>query len=90
MNLLRINEENLLTFLKKKRYIIKKEAEKTIVFVNAQMKIRYDFIKTSLNLNVKEFVYLKLYKEYTQSDLSNRKFNKQRFELIKILEKIEK
>jgi hypothetical protein len=37
---------------------------------------------------VKDFVYLKLHKRYTQSNLINRKFNKQRLNFVKILEKI--
>jgi hypothetical protein len=91
LNLLaRSNDENLTTAIKNERDILKKKAEETIVFVNASMKIRHDSTRKSLNLNVEDFVYLKLHKEYKQSDLINRKFVKQRLESVKILEKINK
>jgi hypothetical protein len=83
------NDENSTTALKEKRNILKKKVEEAIVFANAIMKIRYDSIKISLNLKVKDVVYLKLHKEYIQSEMINRKFSKQRFEFVKILEKVE-
>jgi hypothetical protein len=86
----KINDENSLTFLEKKRVIIRKEVEKVIIFANVAMKIRYDLTRKLLKMNVKNVVYLKLHKKYTQSDLFNRKFSKQQFELIKIIEKINK
>jgi hypothetical protein len=90
LNLLTHEDENSATSLKKKRNILKKKIEKTIVFANAIMKIRYDSIKTSLNLKMKNVVYLRLHKEYTQSELFNKKFFKQRLKFVKILEKIKK
>jgi hypothetical protein len=91
LNLLtRSDDENSSTSIKNERNVLKKEAEEIIVFVNASMKIRHDSTRKSLNLNVKDLVYLRLHKEYTQSDMINRKFSKQRLESIKILEKIDK
>jgi hypothetical protein len=83
-------DNDSLTSLKKERIILRNEAENAIVFANVAMKIRLDSIKKSFNLNVSDFVYLKLHKEYTQFDLTNRKFSKQRLRSVKILEKIEK
>ncbi len=54
------------------------------------MKIRYDLIRKSLDLKVDDLVFLKLHKGYTQPDLINRKFSKQRLGPVKILEKIGK
>ncbi len=84
------NDENPLTSLEKERIIIRKEVEKAIVFANAAMKIRHDLTRKSLKMNVKDVVYLKLHKKYTQSDPSNRKFSKQRLESVKIIEKVDK
>jgi hypothetical protein len=89
-NAINAKDDESLTFLKKERIILRNEAENAIAFANAAMKIRLDFIRKSLNLNVKNFVYLKLHKEFTQLDLTNRKFSKQRLESVKILKKIEK
>jgi hypothetical protein len=90
LNLLTHENENSTTSLKEKRNILRKKVEEAIVFANAIMKIRYDSIKTSLDLKVKNVLYLRLYKEYIQSELFNRKFFKQRLRLVKILEKIKK
>jgi hypothetical protein len=84
------NDKNSLTFLEKKRVIIRKKVEKAIIFANVAMKIRHDLTKKSLKMNVKNVVYLKLHKKYIQSDLFNRKFSKQRLEGVKIIEKIDK
>jgi hypothetical protein len=84
------NDENSLTSLEKERVIIRKEIEEAIIFANAAMKIRHDLTRKSLKMNVRDAVYLKLHKRYTQSDLSNRKFSKQRLESIKIIEKMNK
>jgi DNA-directed RNA polymerase subunit K/omega len=54
------------------------------------MKIRYDSRRTQLDLKFENDVYLKLHKEYNQSELINRKFAKQRFESVMIIEKINK
>ncbi len=90
LNLLRIDDENPLTSLKKNRITLRKKIEKAIVFVNASMKIRYDSKRFQLDLKLENSVYLKLHKEYNQSDFTNKKFAKQRFESIKIVEKISK
>jgi uncharacterized protein YukE len=90
LNLLRIDDENSFTSLKKNRITLRKKIEKTIVFVNASMKIRYDSKWFQFNLKFENSVYLKLHKEYNQSDLTNKKFAKQRLESIKIVEKINK
>jgi hypothetical protein len=89
-NAINAKYDDSFTFLKKDRIILRNEAENAIAFANVAMKIRLDFIKKSLNLNVENFVYLKLHKEYTQFDLTNRKFSKQRLKSVKIFEKIEK
>jgi hypothetical protein len=91
LNLLeRLDDENLTTSIEHERNVLKKQTKKTIVFVNANMKIRYDSTRTSLDLNVEDSIFLKFHKDYNQSDLTNWKFSKQRLESIKMLEKIEK
>ncbi len=86
----KINDENSFTSFEKERVIIRKKVEEAIIFANVAMKIRHDLTRKSLKMNVKDVVYFKLHKRYTQSDLSNRKFSKQRFESVKIIEKISK
>jgi hypothetical protein len=83
-------DENSTTFIEKERELLRKKVKKAIIFANAQMKMRYDLTRKSLNLKIDDVVYLKLHKEYNQSDLINRKFSKQRLKLVKILEKVEK
>jgi hypothetical protein len=85
-----LNDCNSSIELEKKRKTLRAEVEKAIAFANISMKIRYDRIKTLLDLNVENSVYVKLHKSYTQSDLANKKFDKQRLESIKIVQKIEK
>ncbi len=86
--LIRVDDENSLTTLEQEREILRKKTEEAISFANAVMKIRYDQTKTSMHLNKDDFVYLTLHKEYTQFDLINRKFSKQRLDLVKIIEKV--
>ncbi len=83
-------DDNSLTILKKERIILRKKIEEVIIFANAIMKIKYDSIKTTLNLNKEDLVYLKLHKKYNQSNISNKKFSKQRLNFVKILNKIER
>jgi hypothetical protein len=91
LNLLeRFDDENFTTSIEHERDVLKKQAKKTIIFVNANMKIKYDSTRTSLDLNVEDSIFFKLHKDYNQSDLTNRKFSKQRLESIKMLEKIKK
>jgi hypothetical protein len=83
-------DDNSFTILKKERIILRKEIEEVIIFANAIMKIRYDSTRTTLNLNKEDLVYLRLHKEYNQSNISNEKFSKQRLNSVKILNKIER
>jgi hypothetical protein len=78
------------TALKEERKVLRTETEQVIAFANMNMKIRYDLIRKSLDLKVDDLVFLKLHKGYTQPDLINRKFSKQRLGPVKILEKIGK
>jgi hypothetical protein len=82
------DNDDFLTSLEKERIVLHAETEEAISFVDVAMKIRYDQDRTSLHLEVEDFVYLTLHKEYTQSEMTNRKFNKQRLEFVKILNKI--
>jgi hypothetical protein len=54
------------------------------------MKIRYDSKRSQLDLKFEDSVYLKLHKEYSQPDLTNRKFAKQQLGSVKVVEKIGK
>ncbi len=84
------NDVNSFTILENERVILRKKAEETIVFANANMKIRYDFTRKSLNLTTDNQVYVRLHKEYTQSSIISRKYSKQRLESVKVLERINK
>jgi hypothetical protein len=85
-----LNDCNSFTKLKEKRKMFRSEVEQAIIFANASMKIRHDRKKKSLNLKLDDLIYVKFHKDYTQSDLINRKFSKQRLRSVKILKKIEK
>jgi hypothetical protein len=80
--LTRVDDENSLTTLEQEREILRTKTEEAISFANAVMKIRYDQIRTSMQLNINDFVYLTLHKEYIQLDLINRKFSKQRLNFV--------
>ncbi len=82
------NNDDSFTSLEEERVVLRAKTKEAISFVNVVMKIRYDQDRTLLHFEVENFVYLILHKEYTQSKLTNKKFNKQRLELIKILNKI--
>ncbi len=89
-NAVNAKDDDSFTFLEEERIILRNEAENAIAFANVAMKIRLDSTRKQLNLNVENYVYLKLHKEYTQPGLTNRKFSKQRLESVKILEKVGK
>jgi hypothetical protein len=86
----RAENENLATSIEKERNMLRKEAKEFIDFAQTMIKIRYDLRHTSFNLKVETNVYINLHKDYTQSEIKSRKFNKQRLNLIKIIDKIEK
>jgi hypothetical protein len=86
--LTRVDDENSLTTLEQEREILRTKTKEAISFANVVMKIRYDQIKTSMQFNINDFVYLTLHKEYIQIDLINKKFSKQRSDFVKIIEKM--
>jgi hypothetical protein len=86
----RAEDENLAPSIEKERNMLRKEAKEFIDFAQTMIKIRYDSRHTSLNLKVETSVYINLHRSYTQSKIKSRKFSKQRLDLIKIIDKIEK
>ena len=85
----RTNDGNPITMIEEKKFMLKKKIKKTINHAQIMAKIRYDFKHKSLNLESGQKVYIKLHKNYNQSDLTNRKFSKQKIKSITILKKME-
>ena len=69
--------------------MLRKKIEKSIFFAQMITKLRYDSKHNSLKLKKKKF-FIRLYKKYIQSNLKNKKFNKQRVKSIIIFEKIDR
>ena len=53
-------------------------------------KIRHDFKHKSIDLKTDQKIYIKFHRNYSQFDLKNRKYNKQRLKSISILKKIDR
>ena len=86
----RADDENFAIIIKKKRFRLRKKIEKSIFFAQIMTKLRYDSKHNSLKLKKKNKVFIRLHKEYIQSNLKNKKFNKQRVDSIIIFEKIDR
>ena len=87
---IRADDENPAIIIKEKRFRLRKKIEKSISFAQTMMKLRYDSRHSPLKLKKKNKIFIRLHKKYIQSDLKNRKFNKQRVEFIIIFEKIDR
>jgi hypothetical protein len=69
---------------------IKREfAKKIMIFVNVMHKRRYDQTYINIQFKIENYVFFELYFDYIILDLSNHKFNQQRVDLFKIIEKID-
>ena len=86
----RAEDGNPPTAVKNERNMLRKEISDAISFVQTMQKIRYDVRHKKLTLKKKNKVFLKLHKKYTQSELNNRKFDKQRIDPISVLTKVGK
>ena len=86
----RIENDNSFTTMKNEKNMFRKKIDDAISFAQTMQKIRYDDKHKKLILKKKNKMFLKLHKKYTQSDLKNRKFDKQRVDSISVLIKIEK
>ena len=86
----RVENDNSSTMMKNEKNILRKKIDNAISFAQTMQKIRYDDKHKKLILKEKNKVFLKLHKKYTQSDLKNRKFDKQRIDSISVLIKVEK
>ena len=87
---IKASNENSATSVKKSRDMFRKKAKKFIVFAQYMEKIRYDEHHKQLNFKKEFRIYFRLHKGYSQSDITNRKFSKQRIGPIKMLKKVEK
>ena len=86
----RVENDNSFTVMKNEKNMFRKKIFNAINFVQTMQKIRYDNKHKKLILKKKNKMFLKLHKKYTQSNLKNRKFDKQRIDLINVLIKVEK
>ena len=86
----RTDDDNLTTTIEKERSILKKKTEKTINHVQTMMKIRYDSRHKTFDLKSDQKIFIKFHKNYNQSDLINRKFNKQKIKSMIITKKIKR
>ena len=86
----RTDDENSAIIIEKERFRLRKKIEKSIFFAQTITKLRYDSKHSSLKLKKEDKVFIRLHKKYTQSDLKNKKFSKQRVKSIIIFEKIDR
>ena len=86
----RVENDNSFTMMKNEKNMLRKKTFDAISFAQTMQKIRYDSKHKELILKKKNKMFLKLHKEYTQSDLKNRKFDKQRINSISVFVKIKK
>ena len=86
----RAKNDNLFTTMKNEKNMLRKKIDDAINFAQTMQKIRYNNKHKKLILKKQNKMFLKLHKKYTQSDLKNRKFDKQRIDLISVLIKIKK
>ena len=70
------------------RQIKREKAEETIAWANVVVKSNYDKQHTAIDLKKEFMIYLRLHKNYTVSELKNRKLANQRVKPFKILQKI--
>ena len=87
---IQIDDENSAIIIKKKRFKLRKNIEKSIFFTQTMTNLRYDSKHNSLKLKKENKIFIRLHKKYIQSDLKNKKFNKQRVKSIIIFEKIDR
>ena len=76
------------TIIEKKRIMFKQKTKNAISYVQIIIKICYDIRHIFIDLKINQKVYIKLHKIYSQFDLKNRKFNKQRLESVIIMKKM--
>ena len=86
----RTNDKNSTTILKKEKIMIRQKMKKIISFAQIMQKIKYDSKHIFTDWQAKDKIYIKLHKKYYQPKHSNKKFNKQQIELVKIVKKIKK
>ena len=58
--------------------MFKQKTKNAINHAQIMIKICYDIKHIFIDLKINQKIYIKLHKEYFQSDVKNRKFNKQR------------
>ena len=86
----RVENENPSTAMKNEKNMFRKKIFDAISFAQTMQKIRYDNKHKKLTLKKINKNFFRLHKKYIQSDLNNRKFDKQRINSISVLIKIEK
>ena len=86
----KIDDDNPPTNVEEEREILRKKIEEFINFAQFMKKIRYDQRHLSLEIKFGAKIYFRLHKRYSQLDMRNRKFDKQKMNPIKILEKVKK
>ena len=77
--------ENYFRFKQIKREFI----EEIMTFVNIMHKRRYDDVYINVQFKINNYVFFKLHVEYIIFDLNNHKFNQQRVDSFKIIDKID-
>ena len=86
----RADDDNSAIIIKQKKFMLKQKIEQAIIHAQTMAKIRYDFRHKSLNLKSEQKVFIRFHKNYKQSDLTNRKFSKQKIKSTTIVKKIKK
>lgn len=73
----RTADDNSVIVIKEERTMLKKKIEKSINHAQTMMKSKYDSRYRFIKFEEKQKMFIKFHKEYTQSDLKNKKYNKQ-------------
>ena len=86
----KMNDDNSSTNIENEKKILRKKIIDAINFGQTMQKFKYDINHKPLNLKKNVKIYIRLHKKYSQPDLKNRKFDKQKIGSIEIIKKVKK
>ena len=71
------------------KQIKRESAKKIMIFANFMHKRRYDETHIDIQFKIDDYVFFKLHADYITFDLSNHKFNQQRVDSFKLIDRVD-